>query len=56
MKREYRIYGMIICIIILVSSMLIGSYYPSLQEVAYMLMSFAAGYALRETLKGDEEE
>ena len=56
MKTKYRLYGMIICLVIVMLSAVIGSYYPDLQGSSLMLMMFAAGYALRETLEVNKDE
>ena len=56
MKRENRLYGMIVCLIIIILSFVIGSIYPSLEKPAYLLLMFSAGYALRETLDGSKTE
>ena len=56
MITKYRLYGMIICLILITLGMLIGSYYPVLLETAWFLMGFAAGYGLRETVEKKKEE
>ena len=56
MKQKNRLYGMIVCLSIIILSFVIGSYYPSLKATAYLLLMFCAGYAFRETLERNNKE
>ena len=52
MKQKNRLYGMVLCLIIVCISFIIWniSQDRAIQEIATLLVMFASGYALRETL------
>ena len=54
MKRENRILGLIFCIVLLLMGIVLT--YTVQRELGYLLIMFASGFALRETLDRSESE
>ena len=50
MRIKYRLYGMMVCLILLLFASIISIFYPSLRGSMLFIIFFVAGYALRESL------
>jgi len=56
MRNEYRIYGMVICLIIVIFCfVLLLTKDPLFIDLAALLVMFVGGYGLRETLEPRKE-
>ena len=55
MKIKYRLYGMMVCLILLLFASIISIFYPSLRGSMLFILFFVAGYALRESLDHEKE-
>ena len=54
MNRKNRLRGLIVCIVILFSGMILQA--TPLNEIGMFLIMFSAGYGLRDALDGEIEE
>jgi len=54
MKTKNRLRGMIACLVVLLFGLVLQA--TPLRETGLLLMMFAAGYGLRDSLEGEIEE